>query len=215
MLLVYHLIWWLFQDSCFQYKFCWNLERGIFALCHEISGFCDIQLIFIFKDNTTYLICIGIFMRAQVKCLDIKNCNNIYKTLIECCFSDVMNSQFLAKAKLFFAFILFPKTDLENRLLKRFWNQYIWVVKVFIVKKSILMFIIPNTSRIRPFLNILVSKFTIACFKSSHTEVFLWKGVLKICCKFTAEDPCRSAISIKLLKGHKYLNKPAAERRFV
>ena len=135
MLLVYHLIWWLFQDSCFQYKLCWNLERGIFALCHEISGCCDIQLIFIFKDNTTYLTCFGIFMRARVKCLDIKNWDNIYKTLIECCFSDVMNSQFLAKAKLFFAFILFPKTDLENRLLKRFWNQYIWVVKVFIVKK--------------------------------------------------------------------------------
>ena len=35
--------------------------------------------------------------------------------------------------------------------------------------------------------------------RSSHPEVFLRKGVLKICSKFTAEHPCRSAISIKLL----------------
>ena len=29
--------------------------------------------------------------------------------------------------------------------------------------------------------------------------MFLGKGVLKICSKFTGEHPCRSAISIKLL----------------
>ena len=34
--------------------------------------------------------------------------------------------------------------------------------------------------------------------RSSHLEVFLGKGVLKICSKFTAEHPRRSAISIKL-----------------
>ena len=34
---------------------------------------------------------------------------------------------------------------------------------------------------------------------SSHSEVFLGKGVLKICTKFTGEQPCRSVISIKLL----------------
>ena len=34
--------------------------------------------------------------------------------------------------------------------------------------------------------------------RSSNTEVFLGKGVLKICSKFTGEHPCRSAISIKL-----------------
>ena len=44
--------------------------------------------------------------------------------------------------------------------------------------------------------------------RSSHPEVFLEKGVLKICSKFTGEHPCRSAISIKLqskatlLKSH-------------
>ena len=35
--------------------------------------------------------------------------------------------------------------------------------------------------------------------KSSHSEVLLVKGVLKICSKFTGEQPCRSVISIKLL----------------
>ena len=35
-------------------------------------------------------------------------------------------------------------------------------------------------------------------FRSSPPELFLRKGVLKICSKFTGEHPCRSAISIKL-----------------
>ena len=36
-------------------------------------------------------------------------------------------------------------------------------------------------------------------FRSSHPEMFLEKGALKICSKFTGEHPCRSVISIKLL----------------
>ena len=36
-------------------------------------------------------------------------------------------------------------------------------------------------------------------FRSSHPEVFLRKGVLKRCSKFTGENPCRSVISIKML----------------
>ena len=39
-------------------------------------------------------------------------------------------------------------------------------------------------------------------FRSSHPEVFLVKGVLKICSKFTGEHPCRSVISIKLFCKH-------------
>ena len=35
--------------------------------------------------------------------------------------------------------------------------------------------------------------------RSSPPELFLGKGVLKICSKFTGEHPCRSAISVKLL----------------
>ena len=34
--------------------------------------------------------------------------------------------------------------------------------------------------------------------RRSHPEVFLGKGVLEICSKFTGEHPCRKAISIKL-----------------
>ena len=36
-------------------------------------------------------------------------------------------------------------------------------------------------------------------YRSSHTKVFLGKGILKICSKFTVEHPCWSAISIKFL----------------
>ena len=35
-------------------------------------------------------------------------------------------------------------------------------------------------------------------FRSSRPEVFLVKGVLKICSKFTGEHPCRNVISRKL-----------------
>ena len=35
--------------------------------------------------------------------------------------------------------------------------------------------------------------------RSSHPEVFLEKGVLKTCSKFTGKQPCGSMISIKLL----------------
>ena len=38
-------------------------------------------------------------------------------------------------------------------------------------------------------------------FRSSHLEVFLRKGVLKICSKFTGEHLCRSVISVKLLSN--------------
>ena len=45
-----------------------------------------------------------------------------------------------------------------------------------------------------------VSKLSIKIFRSIPPEVFLGKGVLKICSKFkfTGEHPCRSTISIKL-----------------
>ena len=35
-------------------------------------------------------------------------------------------------------------------------------------------------------------------YRSSPSEVFLRKGVLKICSRFTREHPCRSVISMKL-----------------
>ena len=39
-------------------------------------------------------------------------------------------------------------------------------------------------------------------FRSSPPKVFLRKGVLKICSKFTGEHSCQSVISIKLLCWH-------------
>ena len=36
-------------------------------------------------------------------------------------------------------------------------------------------------------------------YTGSHPEVFLGKGVLKICSKFKGEHPCRSVMSIKLI----------------
>ena len=39
-------------------------------------------------------------------------------------------------------------------------------------------------------------------FRSSPPEMFLGKGVLKICSKFTGEHPCRSVISIVVSHFH-------------
>ena len=52
----------------------------------------------------------------------------------------------------------------------------------------------------------LIIEFIIQHSRSSHPEVFLEKGVLKICSKFTGEHPCRSAISIKLESNWKALD---------
>ena len=45
---------------------------------------------------------------------------------------------------------------------------------------------------------IVISYSKLQMFRSSHPEVFLRKGVLVICRKFTGEHPCQSAISTKL-----------------
>ena len=42
-------------------------------------------------------------------------------------------------------------------------------------------------------------------YKSSRSKVFLGKGVLKICRKFTGEHPCQSVMSIKLLSNYSNL----------
>ena len=46
--------------------------------------------------------------------------------------------------------------------------------------------------------NTISKQHVTAANRNSPTEVFLGKGVLKICRKSTGEHPCRSAISIKL-----------------
>ena len=50
------------------------------------------------------------------------------------------------------------------------------------------------------FINTNILESSDAQTRNSHPEVFLGKGALKICSKFTGEHPCRSVISIKLLK---------------
>ena len=56
--------------------------------------------------------------------------------------------------------------------------------------------------KVRPFINFIVTEILkilkIKICRSSHPEVFLEKGVLEICSKFTWEHPCQSVISIKL-----------------
>ena len=49
------------------------------------------------------------------------------------------------------------------------------------------------------FLNFVSNACSNSHCRSSHPEVFLRKGVLKICSKFTGENPGRSVISLKLL----------------
>ena len=55
--------------------------------------------------------------------------------------------------------------------------------------------LVPKGCQMMSFLKWLLSNMS---YKSSNPEVFLEKGVLKICSKFTIEHPCRSTISIKL-----------------
>ena len=52
------------------------------------------------------------------------------------------------------------------------------------------------------FMKVILLIKTFACitkYRSSYPEMFLGKGALKICCKFTGEHPCQSGISINLL----------------
>ena len=59
-----------------------------------------------------------------------------------------------------------------------------------------------NDSRIDIKTELFMKKYTykkLVSIRSSHLEVFLGKGVLKICTKFAGEHPCLGAISIKLL----------------
>ena len=59
-------------------------------------------------------------------------------------------------------------------------------------------YLVPQCSPFFKFVHKLDRKY---CFNptSSHPEVYLVKGILKIYSKFTGEHPCRSLISTKLL----------------
>ena len=58
---------------------------------------------------------------------------------------------------------------------------------------------IPHLISFSVFMKLLLNIFCLCFYRSSRSEVFLVKGVLKICSKFTGEHPCWSLISIKLL----------------
>ena len=45
----------------------------------------------------------------------------------------------------------------------------------------------------------LKNKVNVLKYRTSFLDVFVGKGVLRICSKFTGEHPCQSVISIKLL----------------
>ena len=47
--------------------------------------------------------------------------------------------------------------------------------------------------------NLYPAERTVGSFRSSYSEVFLGKGALKTCSKFTGEHPCRSVTSIKVI----------------
>ena len=85
------------------------------------------------------------------------------------------------------------RVNLDNELMTKFESLINKEIKSFyeridIVKHLILM----------PFRVNKIEAVFHRCSRSSHPEVFLGKGVLKIWSKFTGEDPSRSAISIKL-----------------
>ena len=58
--------------------------------------------------------------------------------------------------------------------------------------------VVANTSCFSLISHLLFGQYEGGEKRSSHPEVFLEKGALKICSKFTGEHPCGSAISIKL-----------------
>ena len=76
---------------------------------------------------------------------------------------------------------ILPKIRGKLRL-KIFWTVYNFFYKRLWCKIHFFTFSKSNTTKSR----------------SSSSEVFLEKGVLKICCKFTGEHLCWSVISIKL-----------------
>ena len=64
-----------------------------------------------------------------------------------------------------------------------------WAIEYFLLVYKLFEFVVELIPAMRNKAKII---------RSSRPEVFLGKGILKICSKFTGEQPCRSVISIKL-----------------
>ena len=79
---------------------------------------------------------------------------------------------------------------------KNFYTQNILdsekvIIKTILLFKALLKSMNP--------LKMIIARSKYSQIRSSHPEVLLGKGVLKICLKYTGEQSCQSAISIKLL----------------
>ena len=85
---------------------------------------------------------------------------------------------------------------------KCIWNTTFIYLKIIVTANII--FKLQNWDILKSGFNIFLAfpKFCFHGSRSSPSEVFLEKGVLKMCSKFTGEHPCRGGISIKLLKSH-------------
>ena len=87
-----------------------------------------------------------------------------------------------------------PKTMRKLCLSTKFSHQQIGEITVFF-RREVLKKTQSNSLLIKIFKSDR-SFFPLSKLRSSHPEVFLGKGVLKICSKFIGEHPCRSVISI-------------------
>ena len=73
------------------------------------------------------------------------------------------------------------------------------VAKRHSLKKLVLKFSRKRLGIIKAWMELLAGILIVnKILRNSSLLVFLGKGVLKICCKFTEKHPCRSVISIKL-----------------
>ena len=70
---------------------------------------------------------------------------------------------------------------------------------VYVVSNSSITLLKAYTRRTSDEAVLAILLFRYITYRSSHPEVFLRKGTLKICKKYTGEHPYRSVISIKFL----------------
>ena len=78
-------------------------------------------------------------------------------------------------------------------MISRFLNQ-----KLHYCLLSTFVLLLQYCARLQNCMKVILMFFSLIIFRSSHQEVFLRKGVLKICSKFRGEHSCRSASWIKL-----------------
>ena len=82
------------------------------------------------------------------------------------------------------------------------WNYHPWILKLYIERTKkwslhnlVLSWKVKIIKLLGDFDYFVIS--LVSSFRSNPPEVFLRKGALKKCSRFTVEHPCRNAISIK------------------